>query len=875
MYSPRQPCCDLKAAVLVLAFVGTAPREASPASQKAATQEGSATWVDVPLSFEANRGQAGPSVRYLARSAEYTVLLTDDGAILAPRGMHGERGSPTAVWLRLRGGRGGGRLEGLGALEGRSHYLLGRDPRRWRVNVPHYSRVRQRNAARGVDIVYYGRGRQLEFDLVLAPGADPEKIELAFEGAQGVEIDAAGDVLVSMAVGPLRLAKPVTYQEVGGRRRAIAAEYLLKPGGGVGVRVGAFDASRPLVIDPVLSFVRRLGGAADDFAYDVTVDGAGNAYVAGKTASVNPFPFPTWVPKGLCSLSPLHCAFQTENAGATDAFVSKISPSGLLVFSTYLGGASHEWAEGLAVDSSGHAYVVGQTSSLDFPTTSSAYQPEGDCGIACTVDPPGMRHPDVFVTKLNAFGSSLAYSTYLGSPERDVGKAIAVDSLGRAFVTGETRGAGFPTKGRCRSDVLLFCAPWDSDWNGGADAFVASLDPALEGTASLLYSSYLGGSGNDSGEDIAIRELTTAQGDVLSQAYVTGGTASQGFPLVNPTQGSLRTYPEGVVSTDAFVARFNSSGSFLLFSTYLGGSAGDIGYGIAVTATGTAWVTGQTNSSDFVVRDGYQPLYGGPAGPVDLVQSPPEPPSSNRGDAFVARFDGNELVYSTFLGGAGGETGRAVALDGAGNVMVVGISNSSPPPFSVPAVRPVQEPCGPSPSCMEDGFAAKLSPDGSRLLYFTPLGGSFNDAIEAVAVDAEGRVIVAGWTNADFPGSPAQFVQHDAIVARLSDSVPGTARLSVAHCASPDPAVTCAPPDPVLEDGVLTYHVRVTNNGPDPATEVALVETIAREATLVLPLTQANCHEEALGKRLVCRIGSLAPGASATVTYSVTPNLVP
>ncbi len=584
----------------------------------------------VPLSFEANQGQTDSSVKFLSRGSGFTLFLTSIEAVLVLRQPRGEpsaasheagvkaRGSEktdaAVVRMRLEGANARPQMVGLEELSGKSHYFLGNDPAAWRTNIPTYARVSYQEVYRGIDLVYYGNQGRLEFDFVVAPGADPGAIRLRFQGAVGLAIDAQGDLILATAGGDIRLHKPVVHQEVEGGRREIAGAYVLKEGDEVGVDVAVYDTGKPLIIDPVLSYSTYLGGRGADQGLGIAVDASGNAYVTGVTESVN---FPTTAG-----------AFQPTLRGFTDVFVTKLNPTGsALVYSTYLGGSGSDFGSGIALDASGNAYVTGSTSSVNFPTTAGAFQ--------TTLG----GFTDAFVTKLNPTGSALVYSTYLGgSGGDDVGNGIAVDASGNAYVRGATESANFPTT----------AGAFQTTFGGGAeDVFVTKLNPT--GSA-LVYSTYLGGSGQDCGFGIAV--------DASGNAYVTGFTESANFPT---TAGAFQTTYGGF--TDAFVTKLNPTGSALVYSTYLGGSGFDSGNGIAVDASGNAYVTGDTRSfSDFPTTAGaFQTTFGGGAD-----------------DVFVTKLNptGSALVYSTFLGGSGNEEGQGIAVDASGNAYVTGETRS-------------------------------------------------------------------------------------------------------------------------------------------------------------------------------------------------------
>lgn len=543
---------------------------------------------NLPLSFEANGGQADPEVKFLARGPNYYLYLAANQAVMkfrsptAPPLLDLQRSpaaNPESTILRMKlvGGNAGARITALDELPGKSNYFIGNNPKNWRTNVANYARVKCQNVYPGVDMVYYGSQRQLEYDFQLAAGANPEAIRVSFDGAEGIQIDAAGGLLkIAIPTGEFLQHKPVAYQQVGGGRKEIACTYVMKSNRAVGFEVAEYDRGKPLIIDPVLSYSTYLGGRSGDGASGIAVDAEGNAYVTGGTSSDD---FPNT--KG---------SFQRVLTRG-DAFVTKINSSGTgIIYSTYLGGSDTEnlgrgeQGYAVAVDQAGNAYVTGETSSSDFPTTPGALRstPLFDRFVHGNID--------AFVTKLNATGSVLTYSTYLGGlypgfeapvASTDMGLAIAVDSEGSAYVAGQTNSADFPVANAFQPTRLAT-----------NDAFISKLNPA--GTA-LIYSTYLGGDSTATG--IAV--------DATGNAYVAGTTSSASFPV---TPNALqRTLSGSIGPVDVFVAKLDRAGRSLLYSTYLGGRDIDNAAGIAIDLAGNAYVTGYTRSTDFPTANPIQP----------------------------------------------------------------------------------------------------------------------------------------------------------------------------------------------------------------------------------------------------------------------------
>ncbi|MGQ0570273.1 MAG: DUF7948 domain-containing protein [Armatimonadota bacterium] len=658
-----------------------------------------AAYGRLPLHFEVNQGQSDPHVRFLARGRGYRLLLTSTEAVL----MLTRTPRAAVVRMRLVGANPAPEVSGLAELLGKVNYFIGDDPTRWRTNIPTYAKVSYQAVYPGVDLVYYGNQQELEYDFVVAPEVAPNKITLAFDGVERLEVDAQGDLVLHVADGQIRMRKPLLYQEVDAGRRSVAGGYVLKGRDEVGFQVDTYDVSRALIIDPVLSYSTYLGGSDSDFGFALAVDTSRNVYVTGQTLSTD-FPAPAG-------------AFDTTPNGSTDAFVTKLNATGsLLVYSSYLGGSSNDEGRSLAVDASGSVSVTGVAGSTNFPTTVGAFDRTANGG------------GDAFVTKLNPAGSALVYSTYLGGSSGEAGAGIALDALGNAYVTGDTLSTNFP------ATVGAFATAA----SGGGDAFVTKLNPA---GALLVYSTFLWGGARDIGFGIAV--------DASGSAYVTGQTVSTNFPV---TPGAFDTTVTG--NGDAFVTRVNPTGSTLLYSTYLGGSDVDRGFRIAADAAGNAHVTGQTASTDFPTTPGA----------FDTM-------ANGSSDAFVTKLNppGSALVYSTYLGGASVENSfqlAGIAVDAAGNAYVTGDTSST----NFPTANALQSASGGG----SDAFVTKLNPVGSALVYSTYLGGSGDDFGLAIAVDAWGNAYVAGATaSTNFPTTAGVFDTtanglNDAFIARIS-----------------------------------------------------------------------------------------------------------
>ncbi len=742
-------------------------RDDAPAATSAPTQA-LESYGRIPLSFEANRGQADGSVDFLARGAGYALFLKPSEATLvlsrrqtdAPPKGSGED-APVAwgdarasavnaneeskvLRMTLVGADASASAEGASELAGKVNYLVGDDPAKWRTGVPTFGRVRYASVYPGVDLVYYGNQRQLEYDFVVAPGADARAVSLRFDGADSVELDAGGDLRLTLGESVVRQPKPFVYQEVAGARREVVGGYALGADGRVGFALGEYDKGLPLVIDPVLVYSTYLGGSGGDQGWSVAVDSTGQAYLAGFTTSTS---FPTASP------------IQAANGGFQDAFVAKLNAAGTaLVYSTYLGGSGGDQARGIAIDSAGNAYVTGFTGSTNFPVA-NAFQAAQGAG----------NSQDAFATKLNAAGNALVYSTYLGGDGAlEFGEGIAVDSAGNAYLTGVTNSTNFPLANAIQGALA-----------GGGDNFITKLNAA--GNA-LVYSTYLGGSDFEIAEGIVV--------DSAGSAYITGDTRSTNYPTASPVQATNGGGQE------AFVTKVNAAGNALVYSTYLGGSADDQGESVAVDSGGNAYITGTTNSTNYPVANALQPANGG----TSIFQ-----------DAFVTKLNaaGSAFVYSTYLGGTGGEVGHGIAVDSTGNAYVTGGSGSN---STFPTANAIQ--------CTRGGgadvFVTKINAAGNALAYSTYLGGTGSGTTieigRGIAVDSAGNAYVTGGTDStDFPtASPIQStyagsdfgLAGDAFAFKLSDASAGPASL-----------LQFTQTTPVVQEDVTTLTLTVQRTG--------------------------------------------------------------
>ena len=790
---------------LIFSLAATSQQRPNTSQSQSAVQAPAvAKYGELPLAFEANRGQTDASVRFLARGHGYSLYLTDSEVVLAlhkpsncrlakMRGAAkagscaGKTGTkPDVVRMKLAGAAVtlSAKTTGEDELPGKVNYFFGSDPAKWHTNLPTYKRVRYSGVYPGVDLVYYGNQRQLEYDFIVAPHTDPRPIQLRFSGAGKLSLTSSGDLTVTSRDGQIAFHKPQIHQETNGRRRAVQGHFILIANHAIGFAVGSYDHAEPLVIDPVLAYSTYLGGDNFDPIQGITVDSSGNAYVAGYTGS-DDFP----VTPG------------AYNVNGSGAFVAKLNATGTaLIYSTFLAGTGLDSANGITVDGSGDVYVTGGTQS-NFPVTPGAFQ-------TTKKSPEGAWTG--FVAKLDPTGSRLLYATYLGGSSGEGYGFIVLDGAGNAYVAGSSQSADFPVTPGAFQTVK----------KGNAGNAVVSVLNAT-GTA-LLYSTFIGGSGSSYGGDQAMDIRLDSSGN----AYLTGYTQSSDFPV---TPGAFQKTLKG--GCNAFIAKINPTLSKLVYSTYLGGSgatpagsslqpcSGDYAYRLALDRSGNAYVVGSTTSDDFPVTEG-------------AFQTTNK---NSQGTGFVAEMNqnGSELLYSTYLGGSGdgsyGDFATSLGVDSLGEAYVTGWTSSSDFPVTPGAFQTTNG--------YVKAFVSKLNPTGTGLLYSTFLGGSNSvgwgpypgDEAWAGALDESNNFYVAGQTQStDFPVTPGAYQTtnnaaaqrgHTGFVTKLSLTETNlspsstTIEASAANLLAGQPLTLTAKVTPASGSGTPTGEVTFTGVG--------------------------------------------------------------
>ena len=861
----------------------------------------------LPLIFEANRGQSDPAVKFLARGAGYGLFLDGSGATLALQTAHAAHSKPTAGAIRMTLVRSNQStaIAGTQPLPGKSNYFIGNDPGQWHTDVAQFAGVQYTNVYPGIDLVFYGNQGHLEYDFQVAPGADPAQAELQFDGAAKLEL-RNGDLILAGNDGDVRLRAPRIYQTAGDHQQAVQGRFVLRAVNRVGFEIGNYDRSRELVIDPLLEFSTYFGGSGSETSPSVAVDTSGNIYLVGSTAGSPEATFPLGAGVGNPVQTLIPSTLSLTTTSPNHIFITKINPTStpLVVYETFLGGNGSDTSVGIGVDPGDNVFVVGNTTSTNFPTVAAnRYQGGPEAGSA------GATH--VFVSELSgldATGATLAYSSYLSGNGNDIASGMTIDSNQDVFLTGTTTSSDVASF----SDVFPATnlpVPFQASPRAGIQFFVTEVNTKVPGVASIAYSSYFGGATPASpfavGGGIAVDSIgniyfsgTTNFFNSGESALGSGGGQETDFPIVNAYQPCLDTpppvsltYPLSCTApatpfpTDAFIAKLNpqnaqTGATQLLFSSYLGGANADSSTGIALDSS-NIYITGTTNSSDFVLPTGsgaFQECLNTPVNPMTgtcLAMTATSPT-----DAYVARFSNPTesttsgsgsatatavaLTYFSYLGGSGNDSGAAIAVDTASGALITGSTSSTD--FPVTTLNTIQGTYG------GDGdaffahiYTATVSGQNAVASFATYFGGSGLEHGTGIAIDANSNTYFAGDTTSTNlqtrnPVQAALNGPSDAFVVKL-----GTAADLCIACVAP----VISPANSVAWVGnAVTMTFQVSNNGPDLATNVVV-------SGINAPYTSATAGSGTCSapsdNSIACTIPSLQAGATVQVVFTVTP----
>jgi uncharacterized repeat protein (TIGR01451 family) len=895
------------------------------------TPHASSVLASLPLIFEPNQGQANlkpadRSAQFISHGPGSMLVLGSQGATVSLRS--GKAKNPTfdSLGMKLVGANPQSTLAAADPLPGKSNYFLGNDPAQWHKNVPQFARVRYENVYPGINLVFYGNQGQLEYDFQVAPGADASRAELEFDGATAAA-QKDGSILIQHGASAMRLEAPRVYQEISGRKQSVEGRFILHGSHRAGFSIGAYDHSRELVIDPVLSFSSYFGGAGNEEATSVAVDTAGNIYLTGSTTS-------TSLPAG--SSTPV---LQSGLNGPQNVYVAKIAPTqpATLIYVTYIGGNGVDTPANIAVDGAGDAYLAGTTSSTNFPVSSTAYQSAPEANSA------GPNH--VFVTELNggptpAAASELLYSSYLSGNGDDLATGMTIDASGNLYVTGTTTS----TDNSSNNSNALFPAitlPYgvaaQSTSLGPIQFFVTKVNTANSQKASIAYSTYFGGGNTaggaaplDTGGGIAVDTVGNIYFDGTTNYTYTNGELGD-FPILNAYQPCLNQPPPTVpvnppvcanaataTATDAFAAKINpnapSQGEQLQWSTFLGGVDTDSATGIAVDpGAANVFIVGTTNSPGITPQLGvnsspFQVCLDQPVNPpAGTACTPPTSPAPT--DAFVARLSNPALTstsvdmtlnYFSYLGGTGNDAGLAIAVDPSDNAYLTGWTQSGGTSASA---FPVFPPPGDLQSSLvgtQDAFIARLNTTtangqntaGAFSSYFgsciiTPPATTPPNCLATpaftfgtgIALDQTENIYFAGYTNSNnLQVNGLQTTNaggYDAFVTKL-----GTAStLTVSG------VLTLGTNQTYISAGnPAQFTYTITNDGPDPAVNVVFTDNLVSSLnnTDNVQLTYFNatasggtCAGGSSSSIVSCNIPTLNPGLTATVVVTLIPSPTP
>lgn len=791
---------------------------------------------NVPLYFELNKGQADEEIKFLARGKGCNIyLMKDEVVFVIKKGLNTENSvhkkdsvqyESKLLKMKFALPADNVKIEGVHKQQYKVNYFIGNNPENWHTETPTYSKVKYNNILPGVDVVYYGNGKQLEYDIIVSPGANPEEISMDFEGLDSINEDSEGNLILKIDEEEIKILKPKTYQKIKNKEQMVNCNYTIKDNA-VGFKLGDYAKNNALVIDPIiLAYSTYLGGSSIENGYSIAVDNQGNAYVAGGTESLD---FPGTENNPLPGVN----SFQPKFAGVRDAFVTKINAKGTeLIYSSYLGGSRYDYALAIALDNAGYAYITGYTESDDFPGTGTrpiqgvnCFQPNHSIGV------------DAFVAKINPQGNGLVYSSYLGGSSADIGYGIAVDIQGNAYVTGSTSSTNFPGT---RNNPIPGVASFQPDYGYSNDAFVSKINNI--GTT-LIYSSYLGGSSYDVGLCVVV--------DSEGSAYVTGAANSTDFPGTN---GYFQPFNGG--DNDAFVVKVKPDGTALIYSTYLGGAGREFGSAVAIDDQRNAYIAGYTSSTNFPGTrnntiagvNSFQPDYGG------------------NFDAFVTKINsqGKSLIYSSYLGGSGSDIGYAIALDNSYNIYITGFTQSSDFPGSKNGFGVFQ----PDYTGTQDGFVTKINSSGTAIMYSSYLGGNGSDEGRGIALDSQGNIYIAGSTEStNFPGTKLSSIRSDA---SFQDSIKGATDTFVIKIAQ---ATTLIVEKKVVNNSsvypgdIVTFLITVKNTGLIPATNVDFSD--APNPNDGIEIINTSHGTISFDKKMVAgSLGTINSNASVTITIT-------
>ena len=929
--SPQVSRSPLHSAILSASSSAFAPDAAGQSNSDSHSGSGDAGQArallsQLPLLFEPNLGQVNlgqrnssqsdSAVKFIARGSGYSLFLDSAGATLALRtpAHAGSAARTESVRMKLAGASPSARIAGADLLPGKSNYFIGSNRSKWRSNIPQFARVSYEDVYPGINLVFYGKQGQLEYDFQVAPGADPSQAQLEFDGAQKVEL-SSGSLVLKGDGGSLLFAAPSVYQEIDGRRQPVEGRFARRASNRVGFEVGPYDHTRELIIDPILTYSTYFGGAGNDTFPYVTVDILGNIYLTGSTTS-----------SGLPTTTGAY-QLNLDTPTAQNIFVLKLNPqagAGGIEYLTYLGGSGTDTSAGIGVDGT-TIYVAGTTTSTDFPTTQTAYQ--GDSSLKT----PGNQH--VFVSVLNPTSTDqLVYSTYLSGSGNDIATGMTIDTAGNVYVTGTTTSTAVSDEGSLTNQFPASATPEAQPFQAvsrGATIqfFVTKVNTVAAGIGSIAYSTYFGGGAPSNpiavGGGIAVDTTGNIYFTGTTNFIYTGTSPVTDFPILNAYQPCLDQPPPLVIVTglpvcnnttdttsDAFVAKLNNptntQATQLAWSTYFGGAGTETGTGIAVdSGAANVYITGSTNSSNFILPTTissfapYQLCLDDPPSPTNPNPTSQAncPPTTNLTNAYVARFNNiagtsttttpvvEALTYFSYLGGsspnflgATGDAGLAITVDPASDALITGYAQTSNFPIYPSAV--IQgTPLGPQNAFFGRLNTATLVGQSAVGAYVTYFGGNdvnanpptyLGDRGTSIAIDQNLNTYFAGDTTSTnlTTLNPLQG-QNNGAVDTFVVQLGTAADLAITNAQLSNPTLSNQVPVGTQISTVYT----ITNNGPDLATNVVVLGTIPSGTTYdSASATSGSCSSTVAAGGVACTISSMQAGSTATVTIVLTAN---
>ncbi len=884
----------------------------------------------LPLIFEPNQGQAGPGAKFLARGSGYTLFLETTGAVLATQTANAAPppGREHLVGMKLVGASPSAILTGADPLPGKSNYLIGNDPQKWQRGVSQFAGVHYAGVYPGIDLVFYGHQGHLEYDFRVAPGADPSRAELEFEGAKKLKLNGGDLILADDEEGGLRLQAPQIYQRDGDRHTPVAGRFVLRANNRVGFEIGPYDRARELIIDPVLSFSTYFGGSGSETSPSVAVDNDGSIYIAGTTTGSPVGSFPPATPQSL--IGPL----TLSGTSPSHIFVARIIPTQppTVAYETFLGGTGTDTSIGIGVDG-GYVYLVGNTDSTDFPAVGTnvlGYQTSPETKTQCTSSP---TCTSVFVSVLAGNspipGGTLSYSTYLSGNGDDQASGMTIDADQDVFITGTTTSNNEPTTDSFPATQVP--QPYQTTPLASIAFFVTKVSTIIPSSSGIAYSTYFGGATPAPpiaiGGGIAVDTVgniyfsgTTNFYNSGNGPYGSSNNSQTDFPILGAYQPCLDTPPPTVLPssnpcsstgfatpfpTDAFVAKINPlavTGAQLLFSTYFGGSATETGAAIAIdSAAQNIYLTGETNSPGSPTTGGFifptsttpfQLCLDAPS--VTVLPCPAITTTPVPFDAYVARMSNPtqsttgipndvQLTYFTYLGGGGNDSATAIAvLDSSSttldDVVVTGTTNSgtnataginNPPNFPTTAAAIQSQLYG-----AQNAFYAEIDTTtvvgqnqaGSFSTYY---GGNGMDRGTGVAVDPNLNSYFVGDTTSTNL-QVENWVQGGNQLNGPSDAFVvqlGTAANLCITCVAP----ILSPLGEVSAGNQVTATFTVTDEGPDPATNVLVTGQVPSGVTFNSATAGSGTCSPPSSSQVICLIPTLQSGSASTVAFAVTP----